>query len=271
MKTKTKYSVYYRVSLEKQGRSGLGLEAQQAMFASFLRAHPGIVVGEFTEVETGKSYRKSQERPELKKAIDLARMTGATLIVAKIDRAARNVAFIAMLLESGLDIVCCDLPEADRFTLHILAAVAEREGKMISERTAAALEALKARGVQLGSARPGHWDGVVKEGPYAGTPRIERRNAGLVKATKRSREVIREEMSRRYEPLVPWIREMREAGLRLREIVDKLNEKGCLTCRNNPWNLCTLRAVIKCYLGDDYLGYPGSKVRPCVAMGVVND
>lgn len=265
MQTIIKYVIYYRVSLEKQGRSGLGLEAQRAMFAAFLKTRPGTVVGEFTEVETGKTYRKSQQRPELKKAIDLARVTGATLVVAKIDRAARNVAFIAMLLESELSIVCCDLPEADRFTLHILAAVAEREGKMISERTAAALKVLKERGVALGSAREGHWDGVVKEGKWAGTPRTERRDAGLAKATAQSKIRVQEEMSKRYEPLVPWIREMREAGLTLRQIVAELNAKGCLTRRNKTWSLNTLRGVIIRYLGDDYLGYPGSKVRPCVA------
>lgn len=263
-----KYVIYYRVSLEKQGRSGLGLEAQQAMFALFLKARPGTVIGEFTEVETGKTYRKSQARPELCKAIDLANATGATLVIAKIDRLARNVAFIAMLLESKLDIACCDIPEADNFTLQILAAVAEREGKMISERTSAALKALQARGVALGSAREGHWDGVVEKGPHAGTPRIERRAAGLEKAQKQARSRVQEEMSRRYEPLVPWIRDMREAGMTLQQIVDQLNEKGCLTRYNKPWNQPTLSRVIAKYLGPDYLGQLNSKLRPVRAYTV---
>jgi len=258
MKTTTRYIVYYRVSTQKQGRSGLGLEAQRAMVATFLLSHPGTVLDEYTEVETGKSHRK---RPELQKAIDHARAAQATLIIAKLDRLARNVAFTSALLESGLPFKCCDMPEADNFTIHIMAAMAQREGEMISERTKAALDALKARGVKLGSARPGHWDGVTK----AGVPRRERRDAGLASAQSRSREVVQEEMSRRYEPLVPWIRDMRKSGLTLQQIADKLNEKGCLTRYNRPWNLPTLRRVIEKYLGPEYLGQLNSKLRPCVA------
>jgi DNA invertase Pin-like site-specific DNA recombinase len=188
-------------------------------------------------------------------------------VIAKLDRLARNVAFISMLLESGLDIACCDIPQADRFTMHILAAVAEREGAMISERTSAALQALKERGVPLGSARPGHWDGVVKEGPHAGTPRLERRAAGLAKAQARSRTSVAEEMSKHYEPIVPWIRDMRKSGMTLKAIIAALNAKGCVTRRGKPWNMATLRRVIGKYLGPDYLGQLNSVLRPVAACG----
>jgi DNA invertase Pin-like site-specific DNA recombinase len=201
------------------------------MFAHFLTGRPGTVLGEYIEVETGKTLKKSQRRPELTKAIAHARAANATLVIAKIDRLARNVAFISTLMESQLPLVCCDMPEADKFTLHILAAVAEREGNMISERTSAALQALKARGVKLGSARPGHWDG---------------RERGWKKAQQVAKEVVQEEMSQRYEPLLPWIREML-GTMTYRQIVDALNAKGCKTRRDQPWNLATLSRVIKRY------------------------
>jgi DNA invertase Pin-like site-specific DNA recombinase len=257
-----RYCVYFRVSDVKQGRSGLGLEAQQAMFASYLTGNPGEVLGVYTEVETGKSLKRCRRRPELTKAIDHAKTANATLVIAKLDRLARNVAFTSALMESGLDFVCCDMPTADRFTLHIIAAVAEREGQMISERTSAALQALKLRGVKLGSARDGHWDGMTKKGDAT---RMERREVGLQKAQQSSREVVQEEMSRQYEPIIPWIREMREAGMTMQGIVDALNAKGCRTRRNMPWNMGTLHRLISKYLGPNYLGQLTSKLRPCVA------
>jgi len=231
------YVVYYRVSDQKQGKSRLGLEAQQAMFTHLLLGRPGEVVGEYTEVETGKTLKKSQRRPELSKAIAHARVAGATLVIAKLDRLARNVAFISALMESQLPLICCDMPEADKFTLHILAAVAEREGAMISERTSAALQALKARGVKLGSARPGHWEG-------------KEHFRGWRKAQKVAREVVQEEMSQRYEPLVPWIREMLAGGLNYRQIISALNAKGCKTRRDKPWNLATLSRVIRRFVSS---------------------
>lgn len=260
-----RYCVYYRVSDVKQGRSGLGLEAQRQMFSSFLATRPGEVIGEYTEIETGKSLKKSARRPELQKAIDHARVAKATLVIAKIDRLARNVAFISSLMESGLPFVCCDMPEADNFTIHILAAMAEREGLMISERTRAALQVLKDRGVKLGSARPGHWDGHTPDGEL----RTECRQRGLEKARASSKTTVQEEMATYYEPLVPWIRDMREAGLTLQKIVDALNAKGCRTRRDMPWNVPTLRRVILKFLGNDYLGQLSSKLNPCY-VGVSN-
>lgn len=145
--TKKLYCAYFRVSTEKQGQSGLGLEAQVERVHQFCR--DGELIGEFTEVESGKN----SERPELVKAMLLARKNRATLVIAKLDRLSRNVHFISGLMDSGVDFVAVDNPHATRLTLHILAAVAENEARMTSERTKAALKALKDRGFPLGSAR----------------------------------------------------------------------------------------------------------------------
>ena len=157
-----KYIVYYRLSLLKKGSTGLGLDAQRTMFEALRSQRPGEVLAEYTEIETGRSLKKSLTRPELTKAIAHARAANATLVVGRVDRLARNVAFTSALMESGLDFVCCDMPTADRFTLHIIAAVAEREGELISLRTKAALAEAKKRGILLGSARLGHWNGAER-------------------------------------------------------------------------------------------------------------
>jgi DNA invertase Pin-like site-specific DNA recombinase len=143
---------YYRVSTQKQGRSGLGLEAQQKAVRDHLNGGNWKVVGEFTEVETGKRA----DRPQLAAALAACRLHGAKLIIAKLDRLARNVHFISGLMESKVDFVAVDFPQANRLTVHILAAVAEHEAKMISERTKAALAAARARGVKLGGDRHAH-------------------------------------------------------------------------------------------------------------------
>ena len=150
-----KLIVYTRVSTERQGQSGLGLEAQDAAIARYVTAVGGEVTARYVEVESGKRA----DRPELAKALAHAKRIKGRLVVAKLDRLARNVAFVSALMESGVDFVACDNPHANRLTIHILAAVAEDEARRISERTRAALAAAKARGVKLGSARPGHWDG----------------------------------------------------------------------------------------------------------------
>src|SRR5581483_10028207 len=131
-----------RVSTVRQGESGLGLEAQRAAVEAFARQHGGTIMASYVEVETGKR----SDRPELAKALAAARKAKATLLIAKLDRLARNVAFIAAMMEAGVEFVACDQPFASRLTLHILAAVAEDEARRISERTKAALAAAKARG-----------------------------------------------------------------------------------------------------------------------------
>lgn len=141
--------VYLRVSTQRQGKSGLGLDAQRSAVAEYTRAHGLEVAGEFVEVESGKKA----DRPQLRAALAASQRLGAKLLVAKIDRLARSVAFVSNLMEANVDFVACDMPEANRLTIHIIAAVAEHERTMISARTKAALAAAKARGVKLGGIR----------------------------------------------------------------------------------------------------------------------
>jgi DNA invertase Pin-like site-specific DNA recombinase len=140
---------YYRVSTDRQGRSGLGLDAQREAVRVFLAGKGWPPVVEFTEIESGKR----KDRPKLAEALEACRLYGATLVIAKLDRLARNVAFVSALMESGVDFVAADFPQANRLTIHILAAVAEHEAEMVSKRTKAALAAAKARGQRLGGFR----------------------------------------------------------------------------------------------------------------------
>src|SRR5215211_4488528 len=167
-----KFVAYYRVSTAKQGRSGLGLEAQQEAVRSYLNGGSWQLVDEVVEVESGKR----NDRPKLAEALRLCRLHGATLIIAKLDRRARNVAFISNLMESGVEFTAVDFPQANRLTVHILAAVAEHEAAMISQRTKAALGAAKARGVKLGGDR-GNLPAVSKQGSPLGVKvRVEKAN-----------------------------------------------------------------------------------------------
>ena len=140
------YIAYYRVSTQQQGRSGLGLEAQQQAVRSFLKDGQPLRA-EFTEVESGKR----DTRPQLTAAIAQAQRIGATLLIAKLDRLSRNASFIFALRDSGVKFVAADMPDANHLTVGILAVIADHERQAISDRTKAALSALKARGVQLGS------------------------------------------------------------------------------------------------------------------------
>ena len=142
---KQKYVAYLRVSTQKQGYSGLGLEAQREIIRNHL--HDTTPVAEFVEVESG---RKS-DRPTLKEALALCRKDGATLIVAKLDRLARSVSFLSNLLESDVDIVFCDFPQANKMVLHIISAISQYEAELIAARTKASLQAKKARGFKLGN------------------------------------------------------------------------------------------------------------------------
>lgn len=146
----TAYIAYYRVSTDKQGRSGLGIEAQREAVGRFVTDSNHLLAA-FTEVESGKSA----DRPQLHEAMAACRKSGAVLLIAKLDRLSRDVAFIAGLMKSDVRFVACDMPDADAFRLHIEAAIAEEERRRISGRTKAALKAAKARGVKLGGFR-GH-------------------------------------------------------------------------------------------------------------------
>ena len=145
------FVVYYRVSTDQQGRSGLGLDAQRAAVEGFANQDGGTIIETFTEIETGKGSQPLIRRPQLAAALDLAKRRRATLLIATLDRLARNVLFIAGLMETGVPFVAADMPTAEPFMLHIRAAMAEEERRMISKRTRVALAAAKRRGTVLGA------------------------------------------------------------------------------------------------------------------------
>lgn len=142
-----RFVAYYRVSTDRQGRSGLGLDAQRNTVSQFLAARPATVIAEFVEVESGGK----DDRPKLLEALAACQRSKVTLLIAKLDRLARSVSFVAGLMDGDVDFVAVDMPHATRFVLHIMAAVAEHERQIIGERTKAALAAAKARGVRLGA------------------------------------------------------------------------------------------------------------------------
>lgn len=141
-----KYVVYVRVSTNKQGESGLGLQSQLDAVNSFFTSRRHEIINTYTEVESGKR----SDRPELLKALEECKRRKAVLVIAKLDRLGRNLAFIANLMDAGVEFVCCDNPQANRLMLHMLAAFAEFERELISKRTKDALAVAKAKGVQLG-------------------------------------------------------------------------------------------------------------------------
>ncbi|AMV19636.1 recombinase family protein [Planctomyces sp. SH-PL14] len=155
-----KLVTYIRVSTQRQGRSGLGLSAQENAVREFAAQHDAKIVGSFTEVESGRD----DERPELAKAIAYAKRQRATLIVAKLDRLARSVRFVSTLMESGVEFSAADMPFANRLTLHIMSAVAEDEARRISERTTAALKGLQASWRASGR-QPARVSGSDRSGP----------------------------------------------------------------------------------------------------------
>ncbi|HYI82134.1 MAG TPA: recombinase family protein [Acetobacteraceae bacterium] len=184
----TRFIAYFRVSTAAQGRSGLGLEAQREAVARHVAGAGGRIVAEFVEVESGKRA----DRPELARALAECRAHKAVLLIARLDRLARNVRFIAGLMESGVPFVACDMPNATPFMLHIHAAVAEEEGRAISARTKAALAAARARGVKLGNPQL-----------RAGSPELARAAAAAKAAQARDRAM----------DLAPIIAEIRAAGV----------------------------------------------------------
>ena len=139
---------YYRVSRKEQQQSGLGLSAQKTTVEKYINDQKGVLISEFTEVETGTNKR---QRTEIYKAIEVAKREKAVLVIAKIDRLARNVSFVSSLMDAGIEFLACDMPSANNFTIHIFAALAEQEAKLISTRTSQSLQELKSRGVMLGS------------------------------------------------------------------------------------------------------------------------
>lgn len=194
------FIAYLRVSTARQGESGLGLEAQRATVEAFARQQGGQIGAEYVEVESGKR----SDRPELAKALAAARKGRATLLIAKLDRLARNVAFIAAMMDAGVDFVACDQPFASRLTLHILAAVAEDEARRISERTRAALQAAKARGTKLGSPIAAQTVATARAA----------KSAYAAKANATTRAVIREVQASGIETLTGIARTLQARGVK---------------------------------------------------------
>lgn len=206
---------YFRVSTQRQGQSGLGLEAQQAAVQAYATQSGSTIVGSFVEVESGKRA----DRPELAKALARAKAVNAVLVIAKLDRLARNVAFVANLLESGVEFIACDSPHASRLTVHIMSAVAEDEARRISERTRAALGAAKARGQQLGGVRPGQ---------HAFTD-DDRRKAQAIGAATKSRAVRERDADQVVEA-----ERLQAEGWSLARIAAHLNEAGHRSKQGKP-------------------------------------
>jgi DNA invertase Pin-like site-specific DNA recombinase len=150
-RSEARYIAYFRVSTARQGQSGLGLEAQREAVDNYLSGVRGILLENFTEIETGKGFKPLRKRPQLRAALESCRKSSATLLIAKLDRLARNCAFISGLIEAGCDFVAVDMPHANKTMLQIFSAMSEWEGDQISARTKAALAAAKARGVILGA------------------------------------------------------------------------------------------------------------------------
>jgi DNA invertase Pin-like site-specific DNA recombinase len=219
----TSYVVYCRVSTAEQGRSGLGLEAQQEAITRFLKPGDRLVGDPFVEIESGKR----PDRPQLRAALDYARQRGATLLIAKLDRLARNVAFVANLMEARIPFVAADMPEADPFRLHIEAAINEDEARKISTRTKAALAAAKARGVKLGGYRGGP------------VPEIRHHQEAGATAARAKAEAF-------AEALRPVIEELQEAGFcSLRQIGAELNRRGTPTARGGQWGPPAVRNLLR--------------------------
>ena len=223
---RTKCVTYYRVSTGEQGRSGLGLEAQRRAVLDYLDGNGWEIVEEYTEIESGKR----NDRPELLKALTQCRLRRATLVIAKLDRLARNVAFISNLMDSGVDFRAVDFPEANRLTVHILAAVAEHEAQMISQRTKDALAAAKSRGVKLGN--DNLTDAIRAMGRQA------------------SARVIAERARKRAALVTPTIKELRAGGTNsLRALALALNDKGIPAPRGGKWYASSVRNALA--LADD--------------------
>jgi DNA invertase Pin-like site-specific DNA recombinase len=206
----TDFVAYYRVSTDRQGASGLGLDAQRQAVARHVAGDH--LAAEFTEIESG---RRDTNRPELHAALAECRKRRAVLLIARLDRLARNVAFIANLMESGVDFVAVDMPTANRLTIHILAAVAEHEREMISARTKAALAQAKARGTRLGNPRP--LDALAL--------------ANAARAHLKPEQHV-------LELIAGW--EAQRKGLR--KIARELNRLNIRTPRRAQWYACTVRA-----------------------------
>ena len=227
---------YYRVSTEEQGRSGLGLEAQQKAVQSLCNGRGWEIIAEHTEVESGKRA----DRPALTAAMRHAKVTGAILVVAKLDRLSRSVAFLSALQDSGAKFIAADMPEANELTVHIMAAVAQAERKAIGRRTKEALDAAKARGTWIKA------DGT----PYKSGKRLGNPNgaAALRRAGKGNADavaVLRNDADRFAQELAPIVDDIRSAGhSSLPAIASALNDRHIQTRRGGKWHPTSVKNLL---------------------------
>ena len=218
-----KFVAYYRVSTAKQGKSGLGLEAQREYVATYLRSTSSYVIAEFEEVETGKGSNALERRPQLRAALAACKKEGATLLIAKLDRLARNVHFVSGLIETRINFVAADMPQADKVMIQMHAVMSEHERDQISIRTKAALAAAKARGTALG---------------VSGSANLK----SNVEARQQAANCF-------AESLRPFIESMMGRGLSQRKIVEFLNDTRTPAPKGGKWGLSQLQRVI-CRLRD---------------------
>ena len=211
-----RFIAYERVSTARQGASGLGLEAQRHSIDAFAQSRGAIVLARFTEVESGKTA----DRPELAKAMHLSRITGAVLIIAKLDRLSRNAAFLLALRDSGVRFLAVDMPEANELTIGIMSLAAQAEREAISRRTEEALAVAKARGVKLGNPN--------------GAEALRRAGKGAVAL----REAVVANADRHAMDLAPVLEELRSGGVTsLRGIAEEMNRRGMRTRRGGQWQV----------------------------------
>jgi DNA invertase Pin-like site-specific DNA recombinase len=219
-----KFVAYERVSTARQGKSGLGLDAQRKAIDDFLASRGAEIIGRFTEVESGRK----DARPELAKALHLAKLTGATLVIAKLDRLSRNAAFLLTLRDSSVHFLACDMPEANDLTVGIMALVAQQEREAISRRTKEALAAAKARGVKLGNPN--------------GAAALRRAGKGGVAL----RQKVVANADAHAADLADVLMDIRAQGhITLRAIANELNRRGILTRRSGKWHVSSVRNLVQ--------------------------
>jgi DNA invertase Pin-like site-specific DNA recombinase len=211
-----KYVAYYRVSTKRQGNSGLGRDAQKSAAAEFIANNKAKLIEEVEEIESGK---RDDNRPKLQHALQLCKLHRATLLISKLDRLSRNVAFISTLMNGDVEFVALDCKEATKFTVHVLASVAEMERELISKRTKDALAAAKRRGIKLGGM---HNANLVKQGHHARKLSAQARSAKAAEYRER---------------LMPTIEEIKASGTTTQQgIADELNRREITAPRGGQWS-----------------------------------
>ena len=225
MENDIQYVAYLRVSTQKQGYSGLGLEAQREIIHNFL--YDKNPIAEFLEVESGRKTDKG--RPKLKEALEICRKTGAKLIVAKLDRLGRNLSFLSQLLESDVDIVFCDFSQANKIVLHILAAISQYEAELVATRTKQALAAKKAQGYTLGT--PEHL--------------MDKLDEAVAKSVETNKRKAEENPNNKR--AAAMLKVLAKEGRTLQEMADYLNEQGFTTSKGYRFSRSSVYVLLKRY------------------------